>query len=162
MPIRATEEADFGVFTAITNDLIATTAIHFGYEPLGPNELRDVWSAQRDSFPWLTMTDDAGTILGYAKAGTWRERAAYQWTCETTIYLTAASRGQGHGRVLYTSLLDACVLRGFHSAIGGIALPNAASVRLHESLGFVAVGVVKAAGRKFERWHDVEFWQRLL
>ena len=166
MPIhpwaRATEEADFGVLTATTNDIIATSAIHFGYEPLGQDDLRNLWSAHRDRFPWLTMVDDAGTILGYAKAGMWRERAAYQWTCETTIYMTAAARGQGHGRALYRSLLDACVLRGFHSAVGGITLPNPASVRLHESLGFVAVGVFKAAGSKFDRWHDVGFWQRML
>ena len=76
--------------------------------------------------------------------------------------LTAEARGQGHGRTLYRSLLDACVLRGFHSAVGGITLPNPASVRLHESLGFVAVGVFKAAGSKFDRWHDVGFWQRML
>jgi phosphinothricin acetyltransferase len=159
---RATEEADFGDLTAITNDLIATTAIHFGYEPLGPDDLPALWRAHRDRFPWLTMVDDAGTLLGYAKAGTWRERAAYQWTCETTIYMSAAARGQGHGRVLYRSLLDACVQRGFHSAIGGIALPNPASVGLHEALGFTPVGVVKHAGRKFDRWHDVGFWQLML
>jgi L-amino acid N-acyltransferase YncA len=156
---RATETSDFDVLTAITNDVIATTAIHFGYEPLGQDDLRDLWAAHHERFPWLTLTDDAGTILGYAKAGTWRERAAYQWTCETTIYMAPAARGQGLGRALYRSLLDACVLRGFHSAIGGISLPNAASVRLHEALGFTAVGVVKHAGRKFDRWHDVGFWQ---
>ncbi|HEX7702897.1 MAG TPA: N-acetyltransferase, partial [Kofleriaceae bacterium] len=88
MPIRATEEADFGELTAVTNDLIATTAIHFGYEPLGPDDLPTLWRTHRERFPWLTMVDDAGKILGYAKAGTWRERAAYQWTCETTIYMT--------------------------------------------------------------------------
>lgn len=69
MPIRATEEADFGVFTTITNDIIATTAIHFGYEPLGQDDLRDLWAAQRDRFPWLTLTDEVHTILGYAKGG---------------------------------------------------------------------------------------------
>ena len=72
------------------------------------------------------------------------------------------ARGQGHGRTLYTSLLDACVRRGFHSAVAGITLPNAASVRLHESLGFVAVGVLKLRASKFDRWHDVGFWQRML
>ena len=162
MPIRATEEADVAALTAITNDIIATTAIHFGYDPLGPEDLPNLWRAHRDRFPWLTMVDDAGAIHGYAKAGTWRERAAYQWTCETTIYMTATSRGQGYGRMLYLALLDECKRRGFHSAVGGITLPNPASVRLHEAIGFVAVGVFKDAGRKFDRWHDVGFWQRIL
>jgi len=87
---------------------------------------------------------------------------AYQWTCETTIYMAEAARGQGLGRALYTALLAACKARGFRSAIGAITLPNPASVALHEALGFVAVGVVKDAGKKLDRWHDVGFWQRML
>jgi len=162
VPIRATTEADFPTFTAITNEVIQTSATHFGYEPYADDDLVTYWHTQRARFPWLTLTDTAGDVLGYAKAGSWRERAAYQWTCETTIYLATAARGQGHGRLLYTSLLAECVRLGFHSAVAGITLPNDASVRLHESLGFVSTGVVKHAGKKFDRWWDVGFWQKLL
>ena len=144
----------------MTNRVIATTAIHFGYEPLGANELVEVWRA-RGKFPWLAL-EDGGGVLGYAKAGTWRARDAYQWTCETTIYMAESARGRGLGRVLYKALLDECKARGFHSAIGGITLPNDASVALHEKLGFVSVGVVRDAGHKFDRWHDVGFWQCML
>jgi phosphinothricin acetyltransferase len=162
VPIRATTETDFPTLTAITNELIQTSAVHFAYEPLADDDLVSQWRAQRTRFPWLTLTDEAGAALGYAKAGTWRERAAYQWTCETTIHLAAAARGQGLGRPLYGSLLAECVRLGFHSVVAGIALPNDASVRLHASLGFVSVGVVKHAGKKFEKWWDVGFWQKLL
>jgi len=160
--IRASQEGDFPTFTAITNEVIRTSATHFAYEPLSDDDLASHWRADRARFPWLTLTDEAGTVLGYAKAGSWRERAAYQWTCETTIYLAASARGQGLGRPLYTSLLAECVRLGFHSAIAGISLPNDASVRLHESLGFVSIGVVKHAGKKFDRWWDVGFWQKML
>ncbi|MEO6772629.1 MAG: N-acetyltransferase family protein [Kofleriaceae bacterium] len=162
MPIRATIEADFPTFTAITNEVIRTSATHFGYEPYADDDLVTHWRSQRARFPWLTLTDDTGAALGYAKAGSWRERAAYQWTCETTIYLATAVRGQGLGRPLYASLLAECVRLDFHSAVAGITLPNAASVRLHESLGFTPVGVVQEAGNKFERWWDVGFWQKRL
>jgi L-amino acid N-acyltransferase YncA len=155
--IRASQEADFATFTAITNEVIRTSATHFGYEPLADDDLAAHWRSQRARFPWLTLVDDAGAVLGYAKAGAWRERAAYRWT-----YLATSARGQGLGRPLYTSLLDECVRLGFHSAVAGITLPNDASVRLHESLGFVSTGVVKHAGKKFDRWWDVGFWQKLL
>jgi L-amino acid N-acyltransferase YncA len=160
--IRATTDADFPAFTAITNDVILTSATHFGYEPYADDDLAAYWREDRARFPWLTLTDEAGGVLGYAKAGAWRARAAYQWTCETTIYLAAAARGQGHGRTLYTSLLAECVRLGFHSAVAGITLPNDASVRLHEAMGFVSTGVVKHAGKKFDRWWDVGFWQKML
>jgi len=161
LTIRDSTDSDFATITAITNPIIATTAIHFGYEPLADDDLVTLWRSQRAQFPWLTMEQD-GAVLGYAKAGTWRPRAAYQWTCETTIYMAEAARGQGLGRALYTALLAACKARGFRSAIGAITLPNPASVALHEALGFVAVGVVKDAGKKLDRWHDVGFWQRML
>lgn len=162
MAIRECTDADFPTITALTNRVIATTAIHFGYDPLADDELLSLWRAHRDQFPWLTMTDQAGGFLGYAKAGTWRARAAYRWTCETTIYLVEAARGQGLGITLYTALLAACRARGFHSAIGGVTLPNPASVALHETLGFIPVGIVREAGTKFGAWHDVGFWQRML
>jgi phosphinothricin acetyltransferase len=136
--------------TAITNHAIATSAIHFGYDPLAPDELAAQWRAHADRYPWLVGQLDAA-VIGYAKAGAWRERTAYAWTCETTIYLAESARGRGLGRALYTALLDEVARRGFHSAIGGITLPNPASVALHQRLGFQSVGVVRDAGFKFDR-----------
>lgn len=160
--IRETEPDDFTALTAITNAIITTTAIHFGYQPYGAGEMAGMWRNDRERFPWLTLTDDDGEPIGYAKAGTWRSRDAYQWTCETGIYVHERARGQGRGKQLYQRLLDECARRGFHSCVAGITLPNPASVRLHESLGFTSTGVVKHAGKKFDQWHDVGFWQRML
>lgn len=157
MIIRAPRDDDFDALAAITNHYIATTAIHFGYEPVIAAELREQASGR---FPWLVA--DGAVVIGYAKAGTWRARDAYQWTCELGLYVAPDARGRGIGTQLYTALLDACAARGFRSAIAGITLPNPASIALHERLGFVSVGVVAEAGFKLGAWHDVAFFQKRL
>jgi phosphinothricin acetyltransferase len=159
MTIRAARDGDFDTIAAITNHYIATTAIHFGYEPVTARGLQDGWRAD-ERHAWL-VSEDAGAIVGYAKSATWRERAAYAWTCEVGIYIVADVRGRGFGRPLYKALLDELPRRGFRSAMAGITLPNAASVALHERLGFVSVGVVREAGFKLDAWHDVGFYQKL-
>lgn len=159
MVIRPARADDFDAITAITNHYIATSAIHFGYEPVAAAELLEKWHDPRH--PWLVV-EDGGSVAGYAKSGTWRERAAYVWTCETGLYIADAARGRGLGTALYTALLDELERRGFRSAVAGITLPNAASVALHGRLGFASVGVVRDAGFKFDAWHDVEFFQKRL
>lgn len=159
MTIRAAAADDFAAIAAITNHYIATTAIHFAYEPIAEAELRAMWQSSRDRHPWLVL-EEAGVVVGYAKSGTWRERAAYAWTCEVGLYLEHGARGRGLGAALYTSLLDECARRGFRSAVAGITLPNPASVALHDRLGFAPVGVVRDAGWKNGAWHDVAFYQK--
>ena len=155
---RLAAPADFTAIAAITNHYIRTTAVHFGYEEVGDDELRALWRDHDDRYPWLVAEVD-GEITGYAKAGTFRGRDAYRWTTETGIYLAPSHCGKGHGRPLYERLISVLRAQGFHSAIGGIALPNDVSVHLHEQLGFDHAGTVRQAGRKFGRWHDVGFWQ---
>lgn len=152
--IRPARDDDFPAIAAITNHYIANTAIHFGYDPVTADELR----AQVRHYPWLV--DDDGAIRGYAKAGPWRDRAAYARTCETGIYLAPDATGGGRGTALYKALIAS--LGGFHSIVAGIALPNDASVALHKRLGFVDAGVIRQAGYKFDRWHDVAFFQLLI
>lgn len=159
--IRLVTPDDFAAIAAITNHYIRTTAIHFGTADVSADELRAAWAEHAATHPWLVHGDDTG-VLGYAKAGVWRGRAAYRWTTETGIYLRPDACGRGLGRPLYERLLRTLAAQGFHAALGGIALPNAASVRLHERLGFVATGTVPRAGRKFDRWHDVGFWHLAL
>lgn len=158
--IRPARDDDFPMIAAITNHYIATTTIHFAYEPVPVAEVAELWQRGRDRYPWLVL-EEAGEVLGYAKAGTWRERAAYRWTAETGLYVADAARGRGLGTALYTALLAEVEARGFHSAVAGITLPNAASVKLHVALGFTSVGTVRDAGFKFEHWCDVEFWQKV-
>lgn len=158
MSIRPAREDDFAAIAAITNPYIATTAIHFGYERVTAEELAAQWRTA--AYPWLVLDEDG--VSGYAKAGVWRERAAYRWTCETGIYLAAGAHGRGQGTALYAALLDELARRGFRSVVTGITLPNESSVRLHRRLGFVDVGVVREAGWKLGAWHDVSFWQKRL
>jgi L-amino acid N-acyltransferase YncA len=159
--LRLANPADFVAIAALTNHYITTTTIHFGYEPVTAAELARQHDEHAALYPWL-VADAAGVVVGYAKAGGFRSRPAYRWCTETGIYLQPAHCGRGLGRQLYARLLAVLRAQGFHAAIGGIALPNPASVRLHEALGFRQVGVVARAGRKFERWHDLGFWQLLL
>lgn len=161
MQLRAARDTDFEAIAAITNHYITSTAIHFSYEPVSPTELRTLWAATHVRYPWLVSELD-GEVVGYAKAGSWRERAAYRWSCEVGVYVAPARRRQGIGLPLYRELLAQCAAAGFRSAIGSITLPNAPSVALHEQLGFVAVGVVTSAGWKLGQWWDVSFWQKPL
>jgi phosphinothricin acetyltransferase len=159
--LRLAAPADFEAIAAITNHYIRTTAIHFGDCEVTAAELRASWREHADLYPWL-VADLSGEVIGYAKAGSFRARAAYRWTTETGIYLAFDQRGRRLGTRLYARLCQTLRAQGFHAAIGGIALPNDASVRLHERLGFVHCGTVPRAGRKFDRWHDVGFWHLAL
>lgn len=157
--IRSVDDGDFAAIAAITNHYIASTAIHFAYEPVSDAALRDSWRAHEATHPWFVAETD-GRVVGYAKAGIWRDRPAYARTTEIGLYLADDQRGKGIGTALYAALLDELPRKGFRSAIAGIALPNDASLALHRRFGFVSVGIVRDAGWKLERWHDVEFLQK--
>ena len=157
--MRAAVASDFDPIAELTNHFIAETAIHFGYEPVTGEALRAGWQGHRARYPTLVAELDGG-FAGFCKAGPWRERAAYAWTVETGVYVRPALHRRGVGRALYAPLLDGLRAQGFQTVVAGIALPNDASVRLHEALGFAKVAHVARAGWKFGAWHDVGFWQR--
>jgi phosphinothricin acetyltransferase len=159
MLIRAAREGDFEAIAAILDHYIQHTAIHFAYEPEPAAELREHWSHHRATYPFLVAEID-GEVVGLAKAGAWRERAAYTWTPECGVYVRGDQQRRGAGRALYGRLLEILRVQGFHSVIAGIALPNDPSVRLHEAFGFVAVGRVPRAGWKHGKWHDLGLWQK--
>ena len=161
MLIRPVQAADFDAIAALTNHFIQHTAIHFGYQAVSPSELRMPWESSRSRYPFL-VAEVEGRFAGWAKSGVWRDRAAYQWTAESSVYVEPSFHRRGVGRTLYAALIDECRRCGFHSLIGGITLPNDASVCLHESMGFRKVSQVAHAGWKFDAWHDVGFWQLML
>lgn len=156
--IRLAVAADFEAIAAITSHYIRTTSIHFATQPVTADELRALWRQHETLYPWLVAERDCRCVA-YAKAGVWRSRDAYRWTPETGIYVHPDHLGKGIGRPLYERLLALLAAQGFHSAIAGATLPNPASTRLHEALGFTEVGRVRDAGNKFGGWHDVVFWQ---
>ncbi|MBC7772191.1 MAG: N-acetyltransferase [Pyrinomonadaceae bacterium] len=161
MLIRPVQESDFPAIATLTNKYIVGSSVHFGYEPVTAEELCQSWRKNAPRYPFL-VSEERGAFTGYAKAGVWRERAAYGWTAEVGIYVEPTIHRKGVGRVLYQRLFDIMREQGFHSAIGGITLPNDASIRLHENMGFKSVGTVRQAGWKLGAWHDVAFYQLLL
>jgi phosphinothricin acetyltransferase len=108
------------------------------------------------------VAEEAGRVVGYAYATRWRARAAYRYSSEITVYLAHDVGGRGIGTLLYGRLFPLLEARGLHAIMGGIALPNEASVRLHERFGMRKVAHFHEVGFKFGRWIDVGFWQRVL
>jgi phosphinothricin acetyltransferase len=150
---------DAGAIAAIYNVHVRGTIVTFELAELCAQDMaRRMADVQARGLPWL-VAEAGGAVLGYAHAGPWKTRAAYARTVETSIYLDAAACGRGLGRQLYAALLGRLRALGMHVAIGGAALPNPASVALHEGLGFAPVGTFREVGCKFGRWIDVGYWQ---
>ena len=112
-------------------------------------------------YPFLVAEDD-GSVLGYAYGSEFRDRPAYHLTVETSVYIQRDARGRRLGSLLYAALLDRLTSSHFHTALALIALPNDASVRLHQQAGFELVGTMREVGDKQERMIDVGVYQRML
>ena len=162
MIVRPAESEDAEALARIYNHYVRDTVITFEEDPVPNNELgRRLERIRSIPLPWLVATR-GGNILGYAYASPWKTRRAYRTTVEVTVYVDPASARRGVGSTLYGRLLPALRDHGIHVALGGIALPNPASVALHESFGFVEVGRLREVGFKLGRWVDVGYWQATL
>lgn len=159
--IRLATADDADQIAAIYAPAVRDTAVSFEVEPPSPAEMRRRIQHTLVHRPWL-VCERAGDVLGYVYAARHRDRAAYQWCVEVSVYVHERARRMGVGRALYTSLFAVLALQGFVNAYAGITLPNPASVGLHESLGFRPVGVYRAIGYKLGAWHDVGWWWLLL
>ncbi|GAA0753137.1 GNAT family N-acetyltransferase [Ideonella azotifigens] len=157
--IRIATPDDAPAIAAIYAPIVQDTCISFELVPPTVEEMRARISATLQALPWLVSEDEAGRVSGYVYASRHRERAAYQWSVDTTAYVRADVRGQGVGKQLYAALKRVLVDLGHCQAFAGIALPNAASVALHESVGFELIGVYRKVGFKHGVWHDVGWWQ---
>jgi len=160
--IRPAVAGDAAAIAALYNHYVLHTAITFEEEAVAAADIgARLAKVAAAGLPWLVAERD-GELLGYAYATPWRERAAYRHSVESSVYLSPAAAGQGLGSRLYGVLIDNLRAQGRHAVIAGIALPNAASVALHERCGFVPVARFAEVGRKFDRWIDVGYWQLLL
>jgi phosphinothricin acetyltransferase len=162
MQIRVARPDDAAAIAAIYAPIVANTSISFEIEPPTVDEMRGRIAATLERLPWLVSEDDSGAVNGYAHAGKHRERPAYQWSVDVTAYVREDARGMGVGKRLYGALLAELVQLGYFQAFAGIALPNEASVALHEAVGFQPLGVYRSVGFKFGAWRDVGWWQRPL
>jgi L-amino acid N-acyltransferase YncA len=162
LTIRAATTADAWAIAGIYNHYIRNTVVTFEEEALSTQALEQRISGIRAiGMPWL-VADGRDGIIGYAYAGRFKERSAYRYCVETAVYLSNGREGQGIGTRLYTELLDALREQGIRTAVGVIALPNEASVTLHEKLGFAHTGTLTAVGFKLQRWVDIGYWQKHL
>src|SRR5262245_40458472 len=157
--IRLATAADAAAISAIYAPYVVDTPITFETEVPSIDEMQSRIVKTLAGHPWLVCATDTD-VVGYAYAGQYRSRAAYQWSVEVTVYVRADAHRRGIGRALYTSLLDLVTLQEFYNAFALITLPNASSVGLHQSLGFASAGVCPRVGFKLGQWLDVGTWAR--
>lgn len=156
--IRRATPADVPSIAKIYNWYVAHTVVTFEEEPVSDREMSRRLDEVLANYDWLVLVR-GGRVAGYAYASRFRERAAYRWATESTIYLEHGLEGQGLGTALYGALIGKVFALGYRHLIGVIALPNEASVRLHDRLGFAKVAHYVRVGRKLGRWIDVGSWQ---
>lgn len=160
--VRAARVADAVQIAEIYNHYIANTVITFEEEAVSAEEMTSrIEAVHKAGLPWL-VAEQEGSLAGYSYASPWKTRSAYRHSVETTVYLRHGKEGRGIGSTLYSALLPLLRERGVHAVIGGAALPNPASVALHEKLGFEPVATFRQVGFKHDRWVDVAYWERIL
>jgi L-amino acid N-acyltransferase YncA len=156
--IRLAGADDAVAVAAIYEPFCESTAVSFEVMAPSADEMSARIATVGAHHPWIVL-EDAGKVIGYAYATTHHERAAYQWTTSTSVYVHKAHHRHGAGRALYTTLFELLRSLGYFRATAGITLPNAASVALHRSFGFTQVGVYRSVGFKLGAWHDVAWFE---
>ncbi|WP_298556342.1 GNAT family N-acetyltransferase [uncultured Algibacter sp.] len=142
----------------IYNYYVLNTVITFDIKPLTLIIFQEKLTRIDKDFPFLIFEEN-DEILGYTYGSKWRPKPAYNQTVETTVYIKNGYGGKQIGSKLYKALLDILKSQNYHVVLGGLTLPNEASVKLHEKFGFEQVSHFKEVGRKFDTWLDVGFWQ---
>ena len=155
--LRLVRQSDAAEIAEIYRPIVESTPISFELEPPDEQEIQHRIEHKLTTYPWLVCEND-GRVAGYSYASQFRERAAYQWSVETSVYIHSDFRRFGIGRALYTSLFPMLIAQGYFNAYAGITLPNPSSVGLHEAMGFRLVGVYRNVGYKTGAWHDVGHW----
>ena len=158
MTIRNVEIRDAEAITAIYNYYIENTIITFEEEAITVEEMASRIKSISLQYPYLVYEEN-GKVVGYAYATQWKARSAYRFSAEDTIYLDHRETGKGFGCELFSAFLNEFRKTNLHSLVGGIALPNAASVALHEKFGFKKIGQFEEIGFKFGKWVDVGYWE---
>lgn len=162
LDIRDAIEADVPAMLMIYNEVLASSTSIFSDIPRSEAEQRQ-WFRDRTAQGRPVLIAARGEeLIGFASYGPFRTWPGYRHTVENSIYLAPAARGQGIGTQLLNALLERAREQQVHAIIAGIDGDNDVSMRLHEKLGFIKVAQLKEVGRKFDRWLDLVFYQRLL
>ena len=159
--IRSATAADAQAICSIYNHFILQSTVTFEETAIAPDDMAARIAAGSGRLPFLLAELD-GAVAGYAYAVPWKTRSAYRHTVESSVYVAPGFAGMGLGSRLYQALLQDLRERDVHAVLAGIALPNSASVGLHEAFGFAKVGQMREVGRKFGQWLDVGYWQLVL
>jgi phosphinothricin acetyltransferase len=148
---------------AIFNEAIANSTAIYEYAPLKPDYMEKWFDAKAQGrYPVIGLENDAGELAGFASYGKFRDRPAYKYTVEHSVYVDTRFRGQKLGRRLLEAIIDAAGRQNYHVLVGGIDAANTVSIQLHEKLGFTHCGTVRQSGFKFGRWLDLAWYQRIL
>ena len=160
--VRLATTADAEGCRAVYAPYVTGTAVSFEERVPSVEQVRGRIEAALRTHAWVVLEDSPGRVLGYAYAGPYKERPAYRWACEVSVYVERGRARTGAGRALYEDLFDRLAARGFLMAVAGMTLPNPASQGLHRALGFEDVGTWRRIGWKLGAWHDVHWMQRPL
>ena len=162
--VRDAAAGDLPALTAIYNHYIVHTPITFDVKTYEPHERRAWFDDHHPSgrYRLLVGVDADGAVLGYTSSSRWRPKAAYDTTVESSVYCRDDVRGRGVGSALYAALFAALAGQDVHRIVAGVALPNPASIAIHERFGFVQVGVFHQVGLKFGQFWDVAWFERAL
>jgi len=162
--VRAATERDVPDMREIYNHYVANSTVTFDEDALSLKEFREKFRrGQAGGYPWIVALSPSGQILGYAYVSPWKEKAAYRYTVEDSIYLRAASTGKGLGTALFSELLERSKAAGMKEVIAVIADKGAeASVAMHKRFGFKEVGHMGRVGFKFDRWLGTYMLQKSL
>ena len=159
--IRSATTEDAARICEIYNDYVLHSTITFEEQVVSVDEMQQRIDGVLVGLPWLVWVEDQ-EIQGFAYASKWKGRCAYRYSVESTVYLAQGSTRRGIGSKLYEALFAELRRRKMHVVMGGIALPNDASIAVHEKLGFEKVAHFREVGWKFEKWIDVGYWQLFL
>ncbi len=160
--IRDARSEDAEAIASIYNYYVVQTPVTFEEEPVTASQMAvRIDDVIATSLPWIVLERDS-IIVGYAYATKWKARSAYRFSVESTVYLARHAVGQGLGTYLYQALIERLGALGINTVVGGITLPNPASVALHEKIGMRKVAQFERIGYKFSAWRDVGYWQMCL
>lgn len=161
--VECNHQTHASAMLAILNEAIVNSTALYDYQPRSIDSMNAWFQAKKDgNYPVIGALDDAGRLMGFASYGSFRAWPAYKYSVEHSVYVERECRGRGLGRLLMQALIERAHAQQYHCLVGGIDMQNAASIALHEQLGFTHAGTIRQAGFKFGRWLDLGFYQLLL